>query len=75
MGQAVSPTRDAKRRADLARGRRERIAYILVHAAVGGAFMYLLQVHAFQATRATSLTLAIVFGLAAAGLAWHQTNR
>jgi hypothetical protein len=52
-----------------------RPIYILAHALASGAFMFCLQTLALRATVETALAWAAVFGLAAAGLAWHQSNR
>ena len=52
-----------------------RPVYILAHALAAGAFVFFLQTLVLRATIATGLAWAIVFGLGAAGLAWHQSNR
>jgi hypothetical protein len=52
-----------------------RPLYILAHTLASGAFMFVLQTFALRATTETAAVWAIVFGLAAAGLAWHQSNR
>jgi hypothetical protein len=52
-----------------------RPLYILTHALASGAFMFFLQTLALRATTERGLAWAVVFGLAAAGLAWHQSNR
>jgi hypothetical protein len=52
-----------------------RPVYILAHALASAVFMYFLQTLALHATTETAVALAVVFGLAAAGLAWHQSNR
>jgi hypothetical protein len=53
----------------------QRPIYILVHALAAGAFMFFLQTLALQAPTGTGLTWAVIFGLAAAMLAWHQSKR
>ena len=52
-----------------------RPIYILVHTLAAGAVMYFVQALVLRATTETGLAWAIVFGLGAAGLAWHQSNR
>jgi hypothetical protein len=52
-----------------------RPIYILVHAAAAAAFMFVVQTFALQTTAGNALPVAIAFGLAAAGLAWHQSKR
>ena len=52
-----------------------RPIYILVHAAAAAAFVFLLQTFGLKQSFETSALWAIGFGIAAAGLAWHQTNR
>ena len=52
-----------------------RPLYIAAHALVSAAFMYILLALALRAPTGTALAWAFVFGLGAAGLAWHQTNR
>ena len=49
--------------------------YIAMHTAGAGAFMFLLQRYALDASLETSLLWAIVFGGCAAGLAYMQSNR
>ena len=49
--------------------------YILLHAAIAAAFIFLLQHFALDATLETSLVWALTFAGCAAGLAWMQTNR
>ena len=49
--------------------------YILLHAAIAAAFIFLLQRFALDATLETSLLWALTFAGCAAGLAWMQTNR
>jgi hypothetical protein len=52
-----------------------RPIYILVHALAAGAFVFLLQKLVLGTTTERSLIWGVAVGLAAAGLAWHQTNR
>jgi hypothetical protein len=52
-----------------------RPLYILAHALASGVFMFVLQAFALRAATETAVALALVFGLAGAGLAWHQSNR
>jgi hypothetical protein len=52
-----------------------RAIYILMHALVAGTFVFILQTFALRATADRALIWAIAFGPAAAGLAWHQSNR
>jgi hypothetical protein len=49
--------------------------YILLHAVLAAAFVFLLQRYALSATLQTSLLWAVVFGGCAAGLAYSQRNR
>jgi hypothetical protein len=49
--------------------------YVLLHAAIAAAFIFLLQRFALDATLETSLLWALTFAGCAAGLAWMQTNR
>jgi hypothetical protein len=49
--------------------------YILLHAAMAAAFIFLLQRYALSATLETSLLWAVVFGGCAAGLAYSQSKR
>ncbi|MEA2899933.1 MAG: hypothetical protein QOJ84_5548 [Bradyrhizobium sp.] len=49
--------------------------YILLHAVMAAAFIFLLQRYALSATLETSLLWAVVFGGCAAGLAYSQTKR
>jgi hypothetical protein len=49
--------------------------YIMVHASVAAAFVFILQNLVLHETIEKSASWAAVFGLAAAGLAWHQSNR
>jgi hypothetical protein len=49
--------------------------YILLHAALAAAFVFLLQRYALSATVETSLLWAVVFGGCAAGLAYSQSKR
>jgi hypothetical protein len=52
-----------------------RPIYILAHALASAAFMFVLQTFALRASTGTGVAWAVVFGLAAAALAWHQSNR
>ena len=52
-----------------------RPVYILLHALAAAAFMFLLQTAILGAATEKGLAWAAVFGLAAAGLAWHQSSR
>jgi hypothetical protein len=52
-----------------------RPTYIVLHALAAGVFVFLLQSFALGATSERSFMWAIAFGLAAAALAWHQSNR
>jgi hypothetical protein len=49
--------------------------YIALHSAGGAAFGFVLQYFALSATLETSVLWAVAFGVAAAGLAWHQSKR
>ncbi len=49
--------------------------YIAMHTAAAGAFMFLLQRYALDASLETSLVWALTFGACAAGLATMQSNR
>jgi hypothetical protein len=49
--------------------------YIALHAAVAGAFMFLLQRYALDVSLDTSLLWTLTFGGCAAGLAYMQSNR
>ena len=49
--------------------------YIAMHTAGAGAFMFLLQRYALDASLETSLVWALTFGACAAGLAAMQSNR
>jgi hypothetical protein len=49
--------------------------YILLHAAIAAAFIFLLQRFALSASLETSLIWAVAFAGCAAGLAYMQTNR
>ena len=44
-------------------------------AVAAGAFRFVLQTLALQTTAYNALPVALTFGLAAAGLAWHQSKR
>ena len=48
---------------------------IVVHAAAASMFGFVLQRFIVDASMEMSLIWATVFGAAAAGLAWHQSNR
>jgi hypothetical protein len=52
-----------------------RPTYIILHASAAAAFVFVLQTVALRETVEGSLIWALVFGAAAAGLAWHQSNR
>lgn len=52
-----------------------RPTYIIAHALAAAAFVFVLQQFALRETMEKSLIWALVFGVAAAGLAWHQSNR
>jgi hypothetical protein len=52
-----------------------RPTYIVASALAAGAFMTFLQTLALSAPTEAGLVWALGFGLAAAGLAWHQSNR
>ena len=52
-----------------------RPMYILLHSLAAGTFIFVLQSFALGQTLEKSAAWAIAFGLAAAGLAWHQSNR
>jgi hypothetical protein len=49
--------------------------YIALHAVTAGAFIFLLQRYALDASLDTSLLWALTFGGCAAGLAYMQSNR
>ena len=49
--------------------------YIGLHTIAAAAFMFVLQRFAFGATLESSLLWAVIFGGAAAGLAYMQSNR
>ena len=55
--------------------RMPRQTYILLHALAAGAFVFVLQSVALKKSIETSAIWAICFALAAAALAWHQSNR
>jgi hypothetical protein len=52
-----------------------RPAYIALHALAAAGFVFLLQTVVLRTPIETGLIWALVFGLGAAGLAWHQSNR
>jgi hypothetical protein len=52
-----------------------RAVYIFTHALAAGAFMFFLQTLALQTTARDAVPVALIFALAAAGLAWHQGKR
>ncbi|THD72451.1 MAG: hypothetical protein E7813_04085 [Bradyrhizobium sp.] len=56
-------------------GPMERWRYIGLHAVVAGAFFFLLQRYALNASLDTSLLWAMTLGGCAAGLAYMQSNR
>jgi len=49
--------------------------YIALHATTAGAFIFLLQRYALDASLDTSLLWMLTFGVCAAGLAYLQSNR
>jgi hypothetical protein len=49
--------------------------YIALHATAAGAFIFLLQRYALDASLDTSLLWTLTFGGCAAGLAYMQSNR
>ena len=49
--------------------------YVAVHAVTAGAFIFLLQRYALDASLDTSLLWTLTFGGGAAGLAYMQSNR
>ena len=49
--------------------------YMALHALTAGAFIFLLQRYALDASLDTSLLWALTFGGCAAGLAYMQSNR
>jgi hypothetical protein len=49
--------------------------YIVLHAVMAGAFIFLLQRYALDASLESSLLWMLTFGGCAAGLAYMQTNR
>jgi hypothetical protein len=49
--------------------------YILLHAVMAGAFIFVLQRYALNASLDSSLLWTLAFGAAAAGLAYKQTHR
>ena len=49
--------------------------YIVLHAVMAGAFIFLLQRYALSASLDSSLLWAVTFGVCAAGLAYMQSNR
>ncbi len=49
--------------------------YVGLHALAAGAFIFLLQRYALDASLETSLLWAVTFGACAAGLAYVQSNR
>ena len=49
--------------------------YVVVHAVTAGAFIFLLQRYALDASLDTSLLWTLTFGGCAAGLAYMQSNR
>ncbi len=49
--------------------------YIALHAVTAGAFIFLLQRYALDASLDTSLLWTLAFGGCAAGLAYMQSNR
>jgi hypothetical protein len=55
--------------------RANALRYIALHAAGGAVFGFALQYFALGASLEISLLWAALFGLGAAGLAWHQSKR
>ena len=53
----------------------KNLRYIVLHAVAAAAFIFLLQRYGLNASLETSLLWAVMFGGAAAGLAYSQTNR
>ena len=49
--------------------------YVLLHAAIAAAFIFLLQRYALSASLESSLLWALTFGGCAAGLAYSQSKR
>ena len=49
--------------------------FVAMHAALAGAFMFLLQRFALNAPQETCLLWALTFAVCAAGLAYKQANR
>ena len=49
--------------------------YVLLHAALAAAFIFLLQRYALSASLESALLWALTFGGCAAGLAYSQINR
>jgi hypothetical protein len=52
-----------------------RPTYIALHASAAAVFVFVLQTSVLHETTEKGLLWAAMFGLAAAGLAWHQSNR
>jgi hypothetical protein len=52
-----------------------RPIYIALHALAAAAFGFVLQTFVLGSTVEIALIWTLVLGVAAAGLAWHQTNR
>lgn len=52
-----------------------RGVYILLHALAASAFVFAIQTYALKQPLETARMWAIAFGVAAALLAWHQTQR
>jgi hypothetical protein len=51
------------------------LRYIALHTAGGALFGFVLQYFALAASLEISVLWAVAFGVAAAGLAWHQSRR
>jgi hypothetical protein len=51
-----------------------RRIYMLAHRVAAGAFMFFVHTLVLRAANETALAWPVVFGLGAAGLAWHQSN-
>ena len=51
------------------------VRYIVLHALLAAAFIFVLNHFILKTELQSSLTWALVFGAMAAGLAWQQTKR
>jgi hypothetical protein len=56
-------------------GAMKKWGFIAMHAAVAGAFIFLLQRFSLNASLESSLLWALTFAVCAAGLAYKQANR